>query len=94
MLKRLAVALTAAMALATTADAQSWPANPIPVIVPFGAASGTDIVAPIELESVAAKLGQSMVIETRPGAGVSIKVSGAAAPPSCRVRRLFERARL
>lgn len=57
------------LAVAAPAAAQTWPSKPIRVIVPFGAGSGTDIVPRIVLEGVGAKLGQSMVIENRPGAG-------------------------
>ena len=83
MLKRLAVVLTTVFVLASGAAAQGWPAKPIRVIVPFGAGSGTDIVPRIVLESVGAKLGQSMVIENRPGAGSTTGtaiVAKAAAP--------------
>jgi tripartite-type tricarboxylate transporter receptor subunit TctC len=64
----LSVAVTG-LAFSGLARAQSWPAKPIRVVVPFGPGSGTDIVPRIVLESVGAKLGQSMVIENRPGAG-------------------------
>lgn len=69
MLRRLALSACLSLALAGTAGAQGWPAKQIRVIVPFGAGSGTDIVPRIVLEQVGAKLGQSMVIENRPGAG-------------------------
>lgn len=69
MFHRLVVSACLAFALAGSAGAQDWPAKPIRVIVPFGAGSGTDIVPRIVLEQVGARLGQSMVIENRPGAG-------------------------
>lgn len=69
MFRRLVVSACLGFALAGSAGAQDWPAKPIRVIVPFGAGSGTDIVPRIVLEQVGAKLGQSMVIENRPGAG-------------------------
>lgn len=69
MFRRLVVSACLAFALAGSAGAQDWPAKPIRVIVPFGAGSGTDIVPRIVLEQVGARLGQSMVIENRPGAG-------------------------
>lgn len=69
MFRHLVVSACLAFSLAGTAGAQGWPAKQIRVIVPFGAGSGTDIVPRIVLEQVGAKLGQSMVIENRPGAG-------------------------
>lgn len=69
MFRRLVVSACLAFAVAGSAGAQDWPAKPIRVIVPFGAGSGTDIVPRIVLEQVGARLGQSMVIENRPGAG-------------------------
>lgn len=69
-MRRRSVLLACAfLALAAPASAQTWPSKPIRVIVPFGAGSGTDIVPRIVLEQVGAKLGQSMIIENRPGAG-------------------------
>ncbi len=69
MLPRLVLSACLSVALTGLATAQSWPSKPIRVIVPFGPGSGTDIVPRILLEQVGAKLGQSMVIENRPGAG-------------------------
>ena len=51
------------------ATAQVWPAKPIKVIVPFAAGSAIDIVPRLVLDQVAVQLGQSIVIENRPGAG-------------------------
>lgn len=58
------------------AGADSWPAKPIKVIVPFAAGSASDIVPRVVLEQVATQLGQNLVVENRPGAGGTI---GAAA---------------
>jgi tripartite-type tricarboxylate transporter receptor subunit TctC len=55
-----------------SAHADTWPSRSIRVIVPFSAGSTTDIVARIVMASVATKLGQSIVIENRGGAGGTI----------------------
>ena len=52
-----------------TADAQTWPARPIRVIVPFAAGTITDIVPRLVFEQLSAQLGQGITVENRPGAG-------------------------
>ena len=64
---RLAAVLVAT--LATSAAAQEWPAKQIRVVVPLGAGSAPDIVPRIVLDQVGRQIGQTFVIENRPGAG-------------------------
>jgi len=52
--------------------AQSWPAKPLRVIVPFTPGSGTDIMARTVSNKLTAQLGQTVVVENRPGAGGTI----------------------
>src|SRR5947209_264863 len=61
----------AAGLLAGTVDAaaQEWPQRTIRIIVAFGPGGGSDIVGRIIAQSMQEKLGQSVVIENRPGAG-------------------------
>src|SRR5215470_911912 len=49
--------------------AQNWPNKPIHAIVPFTAGSATDIVARAVFEPLSRELGQSIIVENRPGAG-------------------------
>lgn len=66
---------TAAFALcimSSTAAGQEWPTRPIRTISPFSAGNANDIVARVVLEVVSRQLGQSFVIENRPGGGGSV----------------------
>jgi len=49
--------------------AQAWPAKPLRLMVPFPPGGSTDIVARIVGQKLGERLGQSIVIENRGGAG-------------------------
>jgi tripartite-type tricarboxylate transporter receptor subunit TctC len=52
--------------------ATDYPTKPIKIIVPFGAAGSSDISARTLQNPLQQKLGQSLIIENRPGAGSNI----------------------
>lgn len=54
------------------AQAQDYPTRPIQVIVPFAGGSASDVVTRIMLNRMATTLGQTFVVENRPGAGGNI----------------------
>jgi len=60
------------LAFAAPAAAQSYPTQPIHLIVPFGPGGGSDIVGRIVGQALQEKLGQAVVVENRPGAGGTI----------------------
>jgi tripartite-type tricarboxylate transporter receptor subunit TctC len=70
----LTLLVAAPIALASlTASAQDWPkAKPITFTVAFGAGSSTDIIARTIGQKLSEALGQSVVIENKPGAGGTI----------------------
>lgn len=75
-----AVAL-AALTLAGPAQAQEWPNRPLTMVVPFAAGGPMDALARILQPTLAAALGQTIVIENQPGGGgttASLRVSQAA----------------
>jgi tripartite-type tricarboxylate transporter receptor subunit TctC len=51
------------------ADAETWPTKPLRAIVAFPAGTITDIAPRIVFEQLSTQLGQSIVVENRPGAG-------------------------
>jgi len=71
-----AALLAAALAGASPAVAQTYPARPITMIVPFPPGPALDLVARLVAKKIEGPLGQSIVIENRTGANGTI---GAAA---------------
>ena len=62
-----ALALSGAQALA-----QSWPARPVKLVVGFTPGGGVDINARLLASKLTEILGQSVIVENRPGAGTNI----------------------
>ncbi|MGF6527004.1 Bug family tripartite tricarboxylate transporter substrate binding protein [Variovorax sp. PvP013] len=80
-LQSMALALCAAAGPAGFAQ-QAWPAKPIRLIVPFPAAGATDLFARTLAQKMGERLGTSLVIDNKPGAGGAIGSDLAAkAPP-------------
>ena len=62
-------AATLAMASLGLAQAQSYPTKAVRLIVPFPAGGATDLFARTLSQKISEKLGQTLVVENRPGAG-------------------------
>ena len=67
---RIGAALLALAALG--ANAQDWPARPLRLVVPFAPGGVTDTSARVVADRLGARLGQSVVVENRPGASGNI----------------------
>ncbi|CAN7156697.1 tripartite tricarboxylate transporter substrate binding protein [Variovorax paradoxus] len=85
--RRQALALAAALAAISTlgaAHAQNpWPGTqPIKLVVPFTAGSGTDIVARLVAEKLGPALGTSVVVDNKPGAGGTLGAAITAKAPA------------
>ncbi|MSQ54098.1 MAG: tripartite tricarboxylate transporter substrate binding protein [Betaproteobacteria bacterium] len=61
-----------ALAAAANAYAQAWPTKPLTLIVTFSPGGSSDIVARALAIPLQAKLGQTVIVDNRPGAGGSI----------------------
>ncbi len=68
----LAAGAAALPAVSRFAWAQAYPARPVRIIVGFAAGGATDIFARMSGQWLSERLGQSFVIENRPGAGSNI----------------------
>ena len=74
---RIVLAATLAI-IATAAAAQPYPSQPIRMIVPFTAGSPNDVVARLLAQQLTTRLGQSVIIDNRPGAGTTAGTKAAA----------------
>jgi tripartite-type tricarboxylate transporter receptor subunit TctC len=67
--------LVCALLASETAHAQSWPQRPVKFVLPLGPGSGTDIGARLISDRLAARWGQPVVIENRPGGDGMVAIS-------------------
>src|SRR5688572_29194642 len=72
------VIATSFLALGSAAGAQTYPSKPIKMIVPFTPGSPVDVLARLVTNALSPRLGQSIVLENRPGAGTTIGTKVAA----------------
>ncbi|HEY6705600.1 MAG TPA: tripartite tricarboxylate transporter substrate binding protein [Xanthobacteraceae bacterium] len=64
----LAIAVTGSLLALAPAAAQDWPTKTVRIVVPFGPGSTPDMVARLIADRLQQKVGQSFVIENKPGA--------------------------
>jgi len=73
-MRTLLLACCVLQAVVTSAMAQSYPAKPITMVVPFAAGGPVDVVARILSEPMRKSLGQTIIVDDVVGAGGSIGV--------------------
>jgi tripartite-type tricarboxylate transporter receptor subunit TctC len=82
MLKRMFGAAILALSMIAPLAAQDYPARPVTLVVPFAPGGGLDMIARQLQPLMEERLGKSLVIENKPGAGTMIGAAYVAkAPP-------------
>ena len=71
-LQRVAALCTAGALSGGVVQAQTWPQGPITIVVPWAPGGVTDLVARAIGQPLAQSLGQSVVVDNKPGAGGNI----------------------
>lgn len=74
--------LLASASTTTVAETGKYPVKPVRILVPFAAGGGTDLLARLVAQKVGAKLGHTLVVDNRPGAGglIAAEIAAKSAP--------------
>lgn len=71
---RILILLFPVMTLMPAHAAEPWPSRTIRFVVPTQAGSSVDIVARVVADKLVAMLGQTIIVDNKPGAGGTIGV--------------------
>jgi len=71
----LALILCATAPTQAQTASQNWPSRAVKFIIPFGAGAGADIGARLFADKLAAKWGQPVVVENRPGGDAIVSIN-------------------
>ncbi len=67
-----ALLVAAVSAVPVTAFGQAYPTKPIRLIVPFGPGTGSDVLGRVIAQKMSEQMGQTVVIDNRPGASGAV----------------------
>ncbi|MFQ1062322.1 Bug family tripartite tricarboxylate transporter substrate binding protein [Bordetella trematum] len=83
-IKHMLVVALGGLAMVSGAGAAQadWPSKPITLVVPFPPGGSTDVLARLFASRLGERLGQTMVIENRPGANTGIGAAAVARAPA------------
>src|SRR6185503_880102 len=83
MLRRaLLVGLALGLVSPLTGHAQSYPDHPVKIVVPIGPSGSYDILGRLLADQLSKRLGQSVVVENRPGAGTVVGTQAVVQSPA------------
>ena len=68
--------IVAALPVQAQSSGPQWPQRPVRFIIPLGPGSGVDITARLVADKLAAKWGQPVVVENRPGGDAFLAITG------------------
>src|SRR3954462_1215322 len=75
---RLSALLFCMLAAASAIGQENYPSRPVRILVPYGPGGATDIIARIVAQHLTSELGQSFIVENRPGANGNLALEAAA----------------
>jgi tripartite-type tricarboxylate transporter receptor subunit TctC len=82
MLRFMKYAMPLAVMLAVGSAQAAFPDRPVILVVPFAAGGPADVMARTLAKSMGARMGQTVVVENRPGAGGVVGISAVARAPA------------
>ena len=74
--------LAMALTFTVSAQAQNWPSKPIRMVIAFPPGGPTDIVSRVIAQQLSQQLGQSVIVDNKPGAGGNIAAELVAKAPA------------
>jgi tripartite-type tricarboxylate transporter receptor subunit TctC len=75
-------AISAALLIAPTVQAQNYPVKPVRIVVPTAPGGGTDLIGRLLAQNLTSQLGQQFMVDNRGGAGTTIGTAAVAKSPA------------